>query len=136
MRAGGRRVGDALLRRYVYEVHADDQSRWIHLRETGLTVKEIAHDGIDGTTETKVVVGDFETTNKLLGRIGFEPKSYHVNRRVSFELGRTRLAATSDSRRSRQLSRSPWPRLAMTPVTLAATLLEERAGDRGCHGRL
>ncbi|TCC29064.1 class IV adenylate cyclase [Kribbella speibonae] len=87
---GGHRVGDRLMRRYVYDVEAGDRSRWIRLRDSGaavtLTVKEIAHDGIDGTTETEVVVGDFETTNELLRRIGFEPKSYQENRRVSFEL--------------------------------------------------
>lgn len=87
---GGRRVGDRLMRRYVYDVEAGDRSRWIRLRDNGtavtLTVKEIAHDGIDGTTETEVVVGDFETTNELLRRIGFEAKSYQENRRVSFEL--------------------------------------------------
>jgi adenylate cyclase class 2 len=33
-----------------------------------------------------VVVGDFEITNELLRRIGFEPKSYQENRRTSFEL--------------------------------------------------
>ncbi len=49
-------------------------------------VKEIAHDGIEGTTETELVVGDFETTNELLGCIGFAPKSYQENRRTSFEL--------------------------------------------------
>jgi adenylate cyclase class 2 len=87
---GGRRVGDRLMRRYVYDIQAGDESRWIRLRDTGtdvtLTVKEIAHDGIDGTTETEVVVGDFETTNELLRRIGFEAKSYQENRRTSFEL--------------------------------------------------
>ncbi|MFG1621654.1 class IV adenylate cyclase [Kribbella sp. NPDC049227] len=90
LRLGGRRVGDRLMRRYVYDIAAGDESRWIRLRDTGtavtLTVKEIAHDGIDGTTETEVEVGDFEATNELLGRIGFEPKSYQENRRVSFEL--------------------------------------------------
>ncbi|MET9269456.1 CYTH domain-containing protein [Kribbella sp. NPDC003557] len=88
--AGGRRVAERLMRRYVYDVLPGDESRWIRLRDTGtavtLTVKEIAHDGIDGTTETEVVVGDFETTSELLGRIGFRPKSYQENRRTSFEL--------------------------------------------------
>jgi adenylate cyclase class 2 len=87
---GGRRVGDRLMRRYVYDIQQGDDSRWIRLRDTGtavtLTVKEIAHDGIDGTTETEVVVGDFAATNELLRRIGFEPKSYQENRRASFEL--------------------------------------------------
>ena len=92
---GGRRVGDRLMRRYVYDIQAGDESRWIRLRDTGtdvtLTVKEIAHDGIDGTMETEVVVGDFETTNELLRRIGFEPKSYQENRRTSFELAGAQL---------------------------------------------
>ena len=92
---GGRRVGDCVMRRYVYDVEAGDRSRWIRLRDTGtavtLTVKEIAHDGIDGTTETEVVVGDFATTNELLRRMGFEPKSYQENRRTSFELAGAQL---------------------------------------------
>ncbi|MEV4264105.1 CYTH domain-containing protein [Kribbella sp. NPDC049584] len=88
--AGGRQVGHRMFRRYVYDIQAGDESRWIRLRDSGtavtLTVKEIAHDGIDGTTETEVVVGDFETTNELLGRMGFVAKSYQENRRASFEL--------------------------------------------------
>jgi adenylate cyclase class 2 len=92
---GGRRVGCCLMRRYVYDIEAGDESRWIRLRDSGtdvtLTVKEIAHDGIDGTTETEVVVGDFEITNELLRRIGFEPKSYQENRRTSFELAGAQL---------------------------------------------
>jgi len=90
LRLGGRRVGDRLMRRYVYDIRVGDASRWIRLRDSGtavtLTVKEIAHDGIDGTSETEVEVGDFEATNELLGRIGFEPKSYQENRRMSFEV--------------------------------------------------
>jgi adenylate cyclase class 2 len=92
---GGRRVGCRLMRRYVYDIEAGNESRWIRLRDSGtdvtLTVKEIAHDGIDGTTETEVVVGDFEITNELLRRIGFEPKSYQENRRTSFELAGAQL---------------------------------------------
>jgi adenylate cyclase class 2 len=87
---GGVRGAERLMRRYVYDVQAGDESRWIRLRDSGtavtLTVKEIAHDGIDGTTETEVMVGDFETTNELLRRIGFEAKSYQENRRSSYEL--------------------------------------------------
>jgi adenylate cyclase class 2 len=92
---GGRRVGAALMRRFVYGIEAGDESKWIRLRDDGsavtLTVKEIEHDGIDGTTETEVVVGDFETTNELLRRMGFEAKSYQENRRESFELAGARL---------------------------------------------
>ncbi|MFF0266878.1 class IV adenylate cyclase [Kribbella sp. NPDC004536] len=92
---GGRHIGSRLMRRYVYDIRTGDESRWIRLRDTGadvtLTVKEITHDGIDGTTETEVVVGNFETTNELLRRIGFEPKSYQENRRTSFELAGAQL---------------------------------------------
>lgn len=93
---GGRRLRDTvLLRRNVYDIVAGDQSRWIRLRATGstttLTVKEIAHDGIDGTREVEVGVDDFEATNDLLGRLGFTPKSYQENRRTSFELDGGRL---------------------------------------------
>ncbi|GAA3126316.1 adenylate cyclase class 2 [Kribbella aluminosa] len=87
---GGCRVGDRLMRRYVYDIQAGDEARWIRLRDTAtavtLTVKEIAQHGIDGTTETEVVVGDFEATDELLRRIGCQPKSYQENRRVSLEL--------------------------------------------------
>jgi adenylate cyclase class 2 len=90
LRLGGRSMGDRLMRRYVYDIQAGDASRWIRLRDTGstvtLAVKEIAHDGIDGTTETEVEVSDFEVTSELMRRMGFEPKSYQENRRVSFEL--------------------------------------------------
>lgn len=87
---GGRRVAGRVMRRLVYDVAEGDKSRWIRLRDSGsevtLTMKESTHDGIDGTTETEVVVDSFETTAELLRRIGFEPKSYQENRRTSFEL--------------------------------------------------
>jgi adenylate cyclase class 2 len=88
---GGREVGPATLqRRYVYDITPGDQSKWIRLRDTGsattLAVKEISHDGIDGTYEVEVTVGSLEATNELLGLLGFRPKSYQENRRWSFAL--------------------------------------------------
>ncbi len=92
---GGIRLGQALLRRYVYDIQPGDESRWIRLRGTGgratLAVKEISHDGIDGTYEVEVGVDDFAATNELLGRLGFTPKSYQENRRTSFTLADARL---------------------------------------------
>ncbi|MBO4204652.1 CYTH domain-containing protein [Micromonospora echinofusca] len=93
---GGQRRGETLLqRRYVYDITPGDESRWIRLRDTGagvaLAVKEIAHDGIDGTDEVEVGVDQFETTNELLGRLGFTARSYQENRRTSFELDGARL---------------------------------------------
>lgn len=88
--AGGRSIGEREMRRYVYDIVPGDMTRWIRLRDTGtestLTVKEIAHDGIDGTHEVEVTVSDFKATNELLGLLGFAPKSYQESRRASYEL--------------------------------------------------
>jgi len=95
LRNGGEKLGDRLQRRYVYDIAAGDSSRWVRLRDSGdvitLAVKEIRSQSIDGTSETEVVVDDFETTNVLLGKLGYWPKSYQENRRVSFRLGKARL---------------------------------------------
>jgi adenylate cyclase class 2 len=93
---GGCQAGETvLLRRYVYDISPGDESRWIRLRDTGsgstLTVKEIRHDGIDGTDETEVGVDQFDAANDLLGKLGFTPRSYQENRRTSFLLDRARL---------------------------------------------
>ncbi|WP_280366652.1 class IV adenylate cyclase [Nocardia wallacei] len=94
--AGGQRTTDtALMRRYVYDVTPGDASRWIRLRDTGsgasLTVKEIRHDGIDGTDEVEVEVSSFDDSNELLNRLGFRARSYQENRRTSFVLAGGRL---------------------------------------------
>ena len=87
---GGKALGQKLMRRHVYDITPGDQSKWIRLRDTGtettLTVKEIVSDAIDGTREIEVAVDDFETTNQLLGFLGFKPKSYQENKRTSFTL--------------------------------------------------
>lgn len=93
---GGRQRGETLLqRRFVYDITPGDESRWIRLRDTGvgatLAVKEIAHDGIDGTDEVEVGVDRFESTHELLGRLGFTARSYQENRRTSFLLDGARL---------------------------------------------
>jgi adenylate cyclase class 2 len=94
-KGGERTVPDRLMRRYVYDITPGDRSRWVRLRDTGnevtLTIKEITDDGISGTRETEVAVSDFETTNTLLGLLGYRPKSYQENRRESFSLDGARL---------------------------------------------
>jgi adenylate cyclase class 2 len=89
--AGGRHRGEALMRRYVYDIVPGDDTRWIRLRDNGtiatLAVKEIAHDGIDGTTETETQVADFDTCALILRKTGHTPKSYQENKRTSFTLG-------------------------------------------------
>jgi adenylate cyclase class 2 len=89
-RGGVQVTPTTLQRRYVYDVTAADDGKWIRLRDTGhrvtLAVKVVTHDGIDGTEEVETTVDSFETTNALLGLIGFRPKSYQENRRTSFTL--------------------------------------------------
>lgn len=93
---GGEQVsGPKLMRRYVYDIAPGDLSKWLRLRDAGnettLCVKQIESDAIDGTHEVETVVGDFATTNELLGLLGFTPKSYQENRRTSFLLDGVRL---------------------------------------------
>jgi adenylate cyclase class 2 len=87
---GAEKLGEKSMRRYVYGIVPGDQSKWIRLRDDGttttLTVKQIASDAIDGTHEVEVGVDDFDTTNALLGALGFHPKSYQESKRTSFVL--------------------------------------------------
>ncbi|WP_432095938.1 class IV adenylate cyclase [Streptomyces sp. bgisy100] len=92
---GGIHIKDRTMRRYVYDITPDDQSRWIRLRHDGsqatLCVKHILSDAIDGTREAEVVVSDFNTTHTLLNLMGFTPKAYQENRRTSYMLRDVRL---------------------------------------------
>ena len=92
---GGQDLGERLLRRFVYDLTPAQDNKWIRLRDNGtettLTVKEIKHDGIDGTHELEITVDDFNTTNTILEQLGFHAKAYQENRRRSFILGAARL---------------------------------------------
>ena len=92
---GGTALGKALQRRFVYDVNPPDPNKWIRLREAGgtttLTVKEIHHDGIDGTREAETMVGGFEEAADLLAAMGYTPRGYQENHRESFRLGTARL---------------------------------------------
>jgi adenylate cyclase class 2 len=87
---GAEHLGDRLQRRYVYDIPGRSGA-WVRLRDTGsevtLCVKEIHSDAIDGVTETETAVGDFDTANALLGKLGYWPKAYQENRRSSWALG-------------------------------------------------
>ncbi|MBD0688590.1 class IV adenylate cyclase [Streptomyces sp. CBMA123] len=88
--AGAGHLADRLQRRYVYDIPGRPGT-WVRLRDTGtevtLCVKEIRSEAIDGVTETETTVGDFDTTNTLLGKLGYRPKAYQENRRSSWTLG-------------------------------------------------
>jgi adenylate cyclase class 2 len=89
-RAGAGHIGDRLQRRYVYDIPGR-AGAWVRLRDTGsevtLCVKEIHSDAIDGVSETETAVGDFDTADVLLGKLGYRPKAYQENRRSSWALG-------------------------------------------------
>lgn len=84
-----------LMRRYVYDIIAGDESQWLRLRDTGgditLTYKKIRHDGVDGVDEIETTVGDFNATNTLLGHLGYSPKAYQENYRTSYRIGTVRV---------------------------------------------
>jgi adenylate cyclase class 2 len=87
--AGAAHLGNKLQRRYVYDIPGRPGA-WVRLRDTGtevtLCVKEIHSDAIDGVTETETTVGDFDTMNTLLGKLGYQSKAYQENRRSSWAL--------------------------------------------------
>ncbi|MFJ6212025.1 class IV adenylate cyclase [Streptomyces sp. NPDC092296] len=88
--AGAGHLADRLQRRYVYDIPGK-AGTWVRLRDNGSTVtlcvKEILdHDAIDGVTETETIVGDFDATNAILAKLGYEPRAYQENRRSSWSL--------------------------------------------------
>lgn len=88
---GARQTGEYQFRRYVFDVVPARPGTWVRLRTNGqnttLTVKEIAHDGVDGTSEWETAVDDFDTTLTILKKSGLMPKGYQENRRTEFTLG-------------------------------------------------
>lgn len=87
---GAKKYLEREMRRYVYDIDPQDQSRWIRLRDNGekttLTIKKIENDGIDGTKEAEVIVNDFNKANLLLNELGFFHKAYQENKRISYRL--------------------------------------------------
>ncbi|TKJ17778.1 adenylate cyclase [Candidatus Woesearchaeota archaeon B3_Woes] len=88
---GAKKHLERSMKRYVYDVVSTHKHTWIRLRDQGdkvtLTLKQIQHDGIDGTKETEIEVNNFEKTNLLLNKLGFLPKAYQENKRISYKLG-------------------------------------------------
>ena len=79
----------AYQKRYVYDFHPSVKGKWIRLRSDGvtttLTIKEISDNSISGTKELEIEVSDFEMTNELLIELGYNPRSYQENFRISFK---------------------------------------------------
>lgn len=87
---GAKRVGVYHQKRYVYDFIPVQKGRWIRLRSNGefttLTIKEIKSLRVDGTKELEVVVSDFEDTNEILTKLGYEPRTFQENFRIEYTL--------------------------------------------------
>ncbi|MBQ9790020.1 MAG: CYTH domain-containing protein [Clostridia bacterium] len=85
---GAEFVGDWVQKRYCYDFDPVKENSWIRLRtngkETTLTIKEIQSAEIDGTKELEIVVSDFETTNEILRKLGYQVRSVQENRRIRY----------------------------------------------------
>ena len=83
-------IEDVFQKRYVYDLKPVVPNKWIRLRTNGskttLTIKNVESSGIDGTKETEIEVSDFDTTNEILGELGYVPKGVQENKRIRYEL--------------------------------------------------
>ncbi|MDE5631042.1 MAG: CYTH domain-containing protein [Bacilli bacterium] len=96
--------GERLQRRFVYDFDPVDPDKWIRLRTNGnvttLAIKSLKRtDAIGNTDEEEVVVGDFDTTNRILEQLGYKHRNYQENKRHSFKFGQVSIDIDS------------WPRI-------------------------
>lgn len=82
--------GDWLQIRKCYDFNPVRENSWIRLRtngeETTLTIKEIQNSTIRGTKESEIVVSDFETTDEILNKLGYQARTTQENRRIRYVL--------------------------------------------------
>lgn len=87
---GAQKIGEYHYKRYVYDFNPIRKGEWIRLRSNGekstLTYKNILDNSIAGTKELEVEVDDFEKTNQLLNILGYTPRSFQENKRISYIL--------------------------------------------------
>jgi len=83
-------IGDWLQLRNCYDFNPIKENSWIRLRtngeETTLTIKEIKSSKIDRTKESEIIVSDFNTTNEILNKLGYQARSKQENRRIRYML--------------------------------------------------
>lgn len=87
---GAEKLGDNLQRRYVYDFKPIVPHKWIRLRTNGkkttLTIKEVKdNNSIGGTYEKEIEVSDFNSAHEILAELGYTPKSYQENRRITYK---------------------------------------------------
>ncbi|MFA6536253.1 MAG: CYTH domain-containing protein [Candidatus Paceibacterota bacterium] len=86
------------MRRKTYDDKASSLRKvggWIRLRDEGdkitLSYKQLNDRTLHGTKEITVIVSDFETTDKLLGIVGFEEKSFQETKREKWVLAESEI---------------------------------------------
>ena len=73
---GANKIGEFDSRRFVYDFSPVKPNSWVRLRQqctqVQLTIKEIEHDGVEGTRELEVVVDDFDNMHAILQKLGYQ----------------------------------------------------------------
>ena len=86
--ANAKYIGNWLQKRYIYDFKPKENNKWIRLRTNGktttLTIKEITDYKIDGTKELEITVDDFEKTNQILEKLGYQARSVQENKRIRY----------------------------------------------------
>lgn len=89
-KAGAIKIGEYFQKRYVYDFNPVISNKWIRLRTDGkkttLTIKEITDKTVDGTKELEIEVSSFDDTNIILNELGYKPRNYQENSRISYML--------------------------------------------------
>lgn len=98
---GGEDLRKALQRCYVYDIEPGDASRWVRLRDTGSQVTPRSRRSTprpSGHPQGLPLVGDFETSYALLGKLGYASKAYQENRGHNFSLDGVQLEIEAGNR--------------------------------------
>ncbi len=88
---GASKDSEFLQRRYTYDFNPVVKNKWIRLRTNGkkttLTIKEIIDKkSISGTNELEIEVSDFNKTNLVLEKLGYNHRNYQENYREIYYL--------------------------------------------------
>lgn len=97
---GGKKVGEFLQKRFIYDFNPKDSNRWIRVRTNGikstLTIKSIENNKkIDGIGELEIFVSDFDKTNEILKYLGFSARNYQENYRKDYVMNDVKISIDS-----------------------------------------
>lgn len=87
---GAKRIGEKSFSRIVFVMpsHVSPVKEWIRLRTDGtkttLTYKNVENKELGGTTEIETEVNDYETTKRILKKIGLIDLIFQQNKRIEY----------------------------------------------------